>query len=60
MSLDLTIGTRPINALADADAVETSGLAPATRLWLQNLAMIGGTTFGVLLSSALGVLLFLR
>jgi hypothetical protein len=58
MSLDMTIGTREA-ALDSAEQVEAAA-APAARLWLQNLLVVSATAFGVLLSSLLGVLLFLR
>ena len=60
MSLDMTIGTRPADTLAAADAAAASDAAPETRYWLQDLAMVAGTTFGVVIASGLGVLLFLR
>ncbi len=59
MSLDMTMGTR--EATLDP-AVEQTGAdaAAAPRLWLRGLMLVTATGFGVLLSSALGVLLFLR
>jgi hypothetical protein len=60
MSLDITIGTPPMDAVGEADATAVQAAAPATRFWLQDLAMIAGTGFGVLFASALSVLLFLR
>jgi hypothetical protein len=60
MSLDMTIGARSAEVLAEADAAVVHDSAPATRYWLQDLAMVAGTTFGVVAASALGVLLFLR
>ena len=56
MSLDMTMGRREA-ALDSAEQVET---APAARLWLQDLLVMSATAVGVLLSSLLGVLLFLR
>ena len=58
MSLDMTMGRREA-ALDSAEQVETEA-APAPRLWLQDLLVMCATAFGVLLSSLLGVLLFLR
>jgi hypothetical protein len=58
MSLDMTMGTREA-ALDSAEQIEAEA-APAARLWLQDLLVVTGTAFGVLLSSVLGVLLFLR
>lgn len=58
MSLDMTMGTREA-ALDSAEQVEAEG-APASRLWLRDLLVVSATAFGVLLSSLLGVLLFLR
>ena len=42
-----------------AEQIESEA-APVALLWLQDLLVVAVTTFGVLLSSALGVLLFLR
>jgi hypothetical protein len=58
MSLDMTMGTREA-ALDSAEQVEAEA-APVGRLWLRDLLVVTGTAFGVLLSSLLGVLLFLR
>ena len=58
MSLDMTMGRREA-ALDSAEQVETEA-APAARLWLQDLLVMSETAVGVLLSSLLGVLLFLR
>jgi hypothetical protein len=58
MSLDMTMGRREA-ALDSAEQVETEA-APAARLWLQDLLVMSATAVGVLLSSLLGVLLFLR
>ena len=58
MSLDMTMGRREA-VLDSAEQVETAA-APAARLWLQDLLVMCATAFGVLLSSLLGVLLFLR
>jgi hypothetical protein len=56
MSLDMIMGTR-------AATVEDEGAiaaAPAERLWLRNLMVAAAAALGVTMSSALGVLLFLR
>jgi len=58
MSLNMTMGRREA-ALDSAEQVETEA-APAARLWLQDLLVMSATAVGVLLSSLLGVLLFLR
>jgi hypothetical protein len=58
MSLDTTMGTRQA-ALDAAEQIEAEA-APVNRLWLQDRLAVAATSFGVLLSSALGVLLFLR
>jgi len=60
MSLDMTIGTSPADVLVDANAAVAQERAPATRYWLQDLAVIAGTSFGVVIASASSVLLFLR
>ena len=59
MSLDMTMGRRQAALDADAQRIEAEA-ALAARLWLQNLLVMTATGCGVLLSSALGVLLFLR
>jgi hypothetical protein len=59
MSLDMTMGTRQAALDADSDQIDTE-IAPVPRPWLQDLIVATATMFGVLLSSALGVLLFLR
>lgn len=57
MSLDMTMIARG----ADADETELDALAPpAPRIWLQHLIADAAALVGVVLSSALGVLLFLR
>jgi hypothetical protein len=58
MSLDMTMGTREA-ALDSAKQIEAES-APVARLWLRDLMLASATAFGVLLSSLLGVLLFLR
>jgi hypothetical protein len=58
MSLDMTMGRR--EAALDADEQIEADAGPETRLWLTGLLMMAASAFGVLLSSALGVLLFLR
>jgi hypothetical protein len=59
MSLDMTMATREAALDSEAEQIETEA-APAVPLWLQDLFVTTATAFGVLLSSALGVLLFLR
>jgi hypothetical protein len=59
MSLDMTMGTREATLDSAAGQIEAEA-APAPRLWLRGLMLVTATGFGVLLSSALGVLLFLR
>jgi hypothetical protein len=59
MSLDMTMGTREATLDPAAEPIEAEA-APAPRLWLRELMLVTATGFGVLLSSALGVLLFLR
>lgn len=62
MSLDMTIGAQAADAIADVDVAVKAGegATEATRFWLQDLLMVTGTTFGVAVASAIGVLLFLR
>jgi hypothetical protein len=60
MSLDMTIGTRTADVLVETDAAAAPECAPATRYWLQDLAVIAGTSFAVLVASASSALLFLR
>ena len=64
MSLDMTIATRGAETLGGAtheDETEVDAqVAAASRLWLQNAMVVVGTALGVLFSSALAVLLFLR
>jgi len=60
MSLDMTVGARTADVLVEADAAVAQECAPATRYWLQDLAVIAGTTFAVVIVSASSVLLFLR
>jgi hypothetical protein len=59
MSLDMTMGTREAALDSAAEQAEAEA-APVARFWLQDLLVVSATAFGVLLSSALGVLLFLR
>ena len=59
MSLDMTMGTREAALDSAAEQVDAEA-APVARLWLQDLLVVSATAFGVLLSSILGVLLFLR
>jgi hypothetical protein len=57
MSLDITVATR----VGHADEAELDALAPAVpRVWLQHLIAGTAALIGVVLSSALGVVLFLR
>jgi hypothetical protein len=58
MSLDMTVGTRSAaTAAAESEAHET---APASRLWLYELAVAAAAAFGAFLASAVSVLLYLR
>ena len=59
MSLDMTMGTREATLDPAAGPTEAEA-APAPRLWLRDLVLATAAGFGVLLSSALSVLLFLR
>ena len=59
MSLDMTMGRREAALDATVEQVEAEA-APVARLWLQDLLVVTGTALGVLLSSLLGVLLFLH
>jgi hypothetical protein len=59
MSLDMTMGTRQAT-LDAAEQIEAEAAPVRQRLWLQDFLVAAATGFGVLLSSALGVLLFLR
>ena len=59
MSLDMTMEWRAAAFDLTDERIETEA-APITRMWLQDVLAIAGTAFGVLLSSAAGVLLFLR
>lgn len=58
MSLDMTMGTR--EAALDSAAPAEAAAAPAARLWLRDLLVASATAIGLLLSSLLGVLLFLH
>jgi hypothetical protein len=65
MSLDMTIGGRGAGSLETvAQACDETLLevpaAPVERIWLQDLLTVAATAFGVVFSSALGVLLYLR
>jgi hypothetical protein len=59
MSLDMTMGTRQGALDPAAEQIEAEA-APVARLWLQDLLVMTATALGVLLSSGIGVLLFLR
>ena len=59
MSLDLTVGAREAALDSSDDDIETQSTA-ATPVWLADLMMVAATALGVMLCSALGVLLFLR
>ena len=59
MSLDMTVGAREAALDSTDDEIEAQ-TAAATPVWLADLMMVATTTFGVMLCSALGVLLFLH
>ena len=59
MSLDMTMESREVAFDLTDERIEAEA-APISPMWLQDVLAIGGTAFGVLLSSAAGVLLFLR
>ena len=59
MSLDMTLGAREAALDSTDDEIEAQAAA-ATSVWLAGLMMVAATTFGVMLCSAFGVLLFLR
>jgi hypothetical protein len=59
MSLDMTVGAREAALDSSDDDIETQAAA-ATPVWLGDLMMVAATALGVMLCSALGVLLFLR
>jgi hypothetical protein len=59
MSLDMTVGAREA-ALDSTDGEIEAQSASAPPDWLADLMMVATTSFGVMLCSALGVLLFLR
>ena len=58
MSLDMTVGAH--EAALDSTDDEIGAQTAATPVWLADLMMVAATGFGVMLSTALGVLLFLR
>jgi hypothetical protein len=60
MSLDMTIGVRRMDSVAEADVERSKYVAPATWLWLQNFALVAGATFAVAFTSALSVVLYLH
>ena len=59
MSLDMTVDAREAALDSTDDEIEAQ-TAIATPVWLDDLMMVATTTFGVMLCSALGVLLFLH
>ena len=59
MSLDMTMESREAAFDLTDEGIEAEA-ASISPIWLQDLLAIAGTAFGVLLSSAAGVLLFLR
>ena len=59
MSLDMTVGVREAALDSADDEIETQ-TAAAAPVWLADLMMVAATALGVMLCSALGVLLFLR
>ena len=58
MSLDMTVGARETALDSTDDEIEAQ--TAAAPVWLADLMMVATTTFGIMLCSALGVLLFLR
>ena len=58
MSLDMTVGARETALDSNDDEIEAQ--TAVTPVWLVDLMMLGATAAGVMLCSALGVLLFLR
>ena len=59
MSLDMTVGVREAALDSADDEIETQTVAAAP-VWLADFVMVAATALGVMLCSALGVLLFLR
>ena len=59
MSLDMTVGVREAALDSNDDEIEAPSVA-APPVWLVDLAMVAATALGVMLCSALGLLLFLR
>jgi hypothetical protein len=59
MSLDMTVGARERALDSIDDEIEAQTVA-APPVWLADLMMVAATALGVMLCSALGVLLFLR
>ena len=59
MSLDMTVGVREAALDSADDEIETQ-TAAAAPVWFADLTMLAATALGVMLCSALGVLLFLR
>ena len=60
MSLDMTVETRGLGVVADDEDLPQIEAAPLPRLWLQDLMVGAAAAFGAVLSSVVGVLLFLR
>jgi hypothetical protein len=58
MSLEMTVGVR--QAALDSTDDEIEAQTATAPVWLADLMMVATTTFGIMLCSALGVLLFLR
>jgi hypothetical protein len=59
MSLDMTVGAREAS-LDSTDEDFEAQAASAARLWLQHLMVAAATALGVIVSSAAGIVLFLR
>jgi hypothetical protein len=59
MSLEMTVGVREAALDSTEDEFEAQTVA-ATPVWLADLMMVATTAAGVMLCSALGVLLFLH
>ncbi|MEA2981132.1 MAG: hypothetical protein QOF09_2955 [Alphaproteobacteria bacterium] len=59
MSLDMTMATHQAALDAGAEQIAAEA-APAARPWLRDILVMAASGFAVLLSSAFGLLLFLR